>query len=213
MRNKNPDWINSVLWPLIISGGLIIAYWLQINANLNVSVLGIQPLYLKAVSGIFTAPLAHGSPAHLFSNVTTLFALLVLLFIYYPRQRWLVLFSSWLLTGVLMFLIARPGVVHIGASGVVYALLAFLILAGWLSGNRAQRVLSMLLILYYGSLVWGVFPIENGVSWDGHLSGLITGLTIALLLWRRMRRQYADPEPDWEEDTREDPYRPFDEDE
>lgn len=207
------DLIRVIRIPLLLSVAILLAYWLFEKFKIDQSSLGVVPLNWRHWTGILSAPLAHGSPAHLFGNVTTLFLVSTLVYLFYRHIAGRVHVLLWLMTGLLMFLIARPGVSHIGASGVVYALLSFLIIAGWFSKSRSRRVVSLALIMYYGGMIWGLFPLDQRVSWDGHLAGAVSGALAALFWMKRIRNEYGDAQPSWnsEEDRREDPYAPFDE--
>ena len=89
---------------------------------------------------------------------------------------------SWLFTGALLWLIGGSnGAVHIGMSGVIYALAGFLFTSGVLRGYLPLQALSLFIIFLYGSMIWGVFPTQPRVSWQGHLSGLIVGVVLAFI--------------------------------
>jgi len=119
---------------------------------------------------------------------------------------------QWLGAGVILFLIGEKGTMHIGSSGVIYGLFSFLIVAGFMAGNRRLRLLSFMLLMYYGGMIWGVFPWQQKVSWEGHLSGTVTGIITAVLMRKGYRPFTMDMRPSWlnDTDTREDPYDRFD---
>ena len=101
--------------------------------------------------------------------------------VFYPKEAFRVFFLGLLLTGLLTWFIARNSY-HIGASGIIYMLASFLILKGLVARKFKLVALSFAVMFFYGSLVWYVFPIVKGMSWEGHLSGLIAGIIIALLV-------------------------------
>jgi len=154
---------------------------MQTMFDINPSYFGIHPWDIHQWWGIFTTVFVHGNAEHLFSNITALAGLLALLFLFYDKVAVLILIGSWIFTGVLMFFIARPGFFHIGASGVVYAISVFLFTAGVLSQNRSLKIISLIVAIYYGSMIWGLIPLDTKVSWDGHLSGAIAGVLLSLL--------------------------------
>jgi hypothetical protein len=86
----------------------------------------------------------------------------------------------YLISGVWLWIGGRANF-HIGASGLVYALFGFLFLSGFIRKHLKLMALSMLVIFLYGSLVWGIFPIDEKVSWEGHLFGLLAGMTVAFV--------------------------------
>uniref|UniRef100_A0AB33L1M6 Peptidase S54 rhomboid domain-containing protein n=1 Tax=Tenacibaculum sp. Pbs-1 TaxID=3238748 RepID=A0AB33L1M6_9FLAO len=85
-----------------------------------------------------------------------------------------------IIAGLLTWLIARESY-HIGASGIVYLLFSFVLFSGIIKRNYRLVAVSFITIFLYGSMVWYVLPIKEGMSWEGHLSGLITGIVLALL--------------------------------
>lgn len=197
---------------LLICLAILLVYWIGIQMPIDFGSWGISPGNKSHVAGIFLAPLAHANAGHLLSNVSSLFILLLFLGSFYYRFFYTVFSLSWVLTGLMMFLFARSGFSHIGASGVVYAIIAFLIFAGFLSGDRARKTVSLILILFYGSMFWGIFPLDPKVSWDGHLSGLAVGLALAFVFRKGYKKDIKTELPEWYDsidEPSEDPYRHF----
>jgi len=164
---------------------------------------GVYPRSLHGLKGIITAPFIHGSFNHLINNSVPLFTLTMGLLYFYKKIAYRLLLVFWLVTGILIWLLARPSY-HIGASGVVYALATFIFFSGIIRKNVNLLALSLLVAFLYGSMVWGVFPIKIGVSWEAHLFGALTGLVCSILY----RNQGPPPQkPSWmmqEEDDDED---------
>lgn len=140
---------------------------------------GILPWSVPGLLGIFFSPFLHGDFAHLTANVGPLFVLLIILFWnrrYFPERT---LILIWILSGIGTWLIGRSSAVHIGASSIVFALVAYLIVAAiWMACWRAL-LFSIVVFLMFGGLFFGLFQIERGVSWEGHLSGAIAGFWVA----------------------------------
>ena len=107
-----------------------------------------------------------------------LFVLSTALFYFYKNLRWKVLIYGLLLSGLLTWIIGRPAV-HIGASGVVYMLAAFLLFKGIFSKQYQLTALSLVVVFLYGGLLWYLLPIDPKISWEGHLSGFGVGLVFA----------------------------------
>lgn len=147
--------------------------------------MGIYPKSIAGLKGIITSPFIHGSLQHLWSNTVPSFILLVLLNYFYRKQFWFVFIMGLLSTGILTWLIASNGY-HIGASGIIYLLVSFLFFKGLLVKHYRLVSLSFLIAFFYGSLIWYMLPIKEGMSWEGHLSGFITGLVIALFTKNKM---------------------------
>lgn len=189
-----------VLWPLAISGLLILIYLWQVKTQTDPGDFGLRARDGSAWFGILTCVFFHGSAEHLFNNIASFIPLTSLLFILYKPKGGHILFWCWVLTGLLMFLFARGGVSHIGASGVVYAECAFLVTAGFLIPSRGLKMISVLVLVFYGSMVWGIFPLEKQVSWDGHLCGMVTGIVLAWYYSSRFKNRHEDQTPEWADD-------------
>ena len=132
-------------------------------------------------------PFLHGNLQHILSNTVPLFVLLVLL-AGSRAESWEVVAIITFLGGLLLWIFGRPAV-HIGASGLISGLTAFLILSGFLEQRIIPLLIALLVgFLYGGSLVMGVLPrIGSQISWDGHLCGAIAGGIVAYALTRGSR--------------------------
>ena len=125
----------------------------------------------------------HADFEHALSNSIALALLGVALFYFYPREAFQVLVFGWLFSGLLTWLIARPAY-HIGASGLIYVFGVYLIFRGWRVRRKALAALSLLVTFAYGSMIWGIFPAELHISWEGHLSGALVGVVLAF--WQKV---------------------------
>lgn len=141
---------------------------------------GLWPRHAEGLPGIVLAPFIHGDLEHLFNNSVPLFVLGWCLVYFYPRAAGRVVLGIWLLTGLWVWISAR-GDRHIGASGVVYGLAAFLFVSGVLRRQRALMAIALLVAFLYGGLIWGVLPIVPGMSWESHLWGGLAGLAMAVV--------------------------------
>ena len=102
----------------------------------------------------------------------------------------------WLFTGFWVWLAARDSA-HIGASGIIYGLVCFLFFSGILRKDKRLLSVSMLVTFLYGSMVWGILPIDQTVSWESHLFGSIAGIFCAVY-YRKLGPEQ--PKPQWEID-------------
>lgn len=143
--------------------------------------LGILPREAAGLPGILAAPLLHNDLRHFAGNLPALAVLGFALGQVLPDRFWEVVAVLVAGTGALVWLLARRRL-HLGASGLVYALLGFLILQGALSREPLWLALSLALLVLYSGLLWGVLPASARTSWESHLFGLGTGL--ALAWWR-----------------------------
>lgn len=160
----------------------VIVMWIvnlyQFLLDIPLDVLGIYPRENAALIGIVTAPIIHGSWEHLISNTLPILILGILLFLTYNRIALLIWVAIHLLTGTLVWLLARSSY-HVGASGIIYGVASFLFFSAWFRLNIKAIAIASIVALFYGSLIWGVLPIQEGVSWESHLLGAIVGLILA----------------------------------
>lgn len=167
-------------FPLLFVISLWVVFWMEIRFGFELNQFGIFPRKVSGLLGIITGPFIHGSLKHLFNNSIPLLVLTTALFYFYRKMRWRVLLYGMLLTGVLTWIIGRPAL-HIGASGVVYMLVAFLFFKGILSKQYHLTALALVVVFLYGGLWWYVFPIDPKISWEGHLSGFFVGILFSFL--------------------------------
>lgn len=146
----------------------------------DISWLGIKPRTLEGLPGILLAPLIHGGLIHLISNSIPLLFLGWTLYFFYPRIGGIVFFRCYLITNILVWLLSLRVSYHIGASGIVYGLSAFLILFGLLRREFVSLFVSLVVFITYGGIFYGVFPGDPYVSWESHLAGAIVGCYSAI---------------------------------
>ncbi|MBK9480209.1 MAG: rhomboid family intramembrane serine protease [Bacteroidetes bacterium] len=140
---------------------------------------GVYPREIKGLIGVIAAPLLHGDFAHLFSNTIPLLVLGAGLFYFYRQIGYKVFLFIYLISGLWVWISARPSY-HIGASGVVYGLAAFLFLSGVLRQHKYLMAFSLFVVFLYGSLIWGILPLQQGISWESHLMGALAGIVSAI---------------------------------
>ena len=173
-----------MLFPALLLVLLWLAYVIAINTEGgSLYWLGIYPRTVAGLVGIVLSPLLHADFEHALSNSIALALLGVALFYFYPREAFQVLVFGWLFSGLLTWLIARPAY-HIGASGLIYVFGVYLIFRGWRVRRKALAALSLLVTFAYGSMIWGIFPAELHISWEGHLSGALVGVVLAF--WQKV---------------------------
>jgi membrane associated rhomboid family serine protease len=177
------------LWDVVVFIGLIWAVFLVSLVFPGLDQYGVIPRKLGGIVGIAAMPFLHGNLGHILSNTVPLFVLLVLL-AGSRAESWKVVVVISILGGFLLWIFGRPAV-HIGASGLISGLIAFLILSGLLEMRIVPLLIALFVgFLYGGSLVLGLLPrLGSEVSWDGHLCGAIAGALVAFALTRRPRVQ------------------------
>jgi membrane associated rhomboid family serine protease len=141
--------------------------------------LGIVPRSIPGLLGIAFSPLLHADFTHLIANALPLLILLTLLFWDRHYHPWATLSAVWFVSGFGTWLIGRPGSLHIGASSIVFGLVAYLILAGLLMRRWRSAFIAILVFFVFGGIFYGVLPQSGPISWEGHLSGAIAGLITA----------------------------------
>lgn len=164
--------------------------------------LGILPRNLSGLIGIITSPLIHGSFSHLISNTVPLVLVGLGIFYFYPKVAYKVFVIVYLGTGILVWIFARE-VYHIGASGIIYGFISFVFFSGVFRKDNRSITLALIVVFLYGGLIWGVLPVEKGVSWESHLFGAIVGIITAFLF----RKVDPPKKYDWENEESDTPIK------
>ena len=167
-------------YPLLFVFTTWLVFWAELRLGLNFKSYGIYPRTLVGLVGIFFSTFIHGSLEHLYHNSLPLLVLSMALFYFYKPLAWRLVFFGILLSGFLTWCIGKPAY-HIGASGFVYVLMSFLLFKGLFSKHNRLIALSLVVVFLYGGMLWYIFPVKEKMSWEGHLSGFITGFIFALI--------------------------------
>lgn len=149
--------------------------------------LGIKPRSVSGLAGIILSPLLHANIFHILSNTVPLFVLLFLLFKIYPRNAFGVIAAIVIIGGGLVWLFGRSAN-HIGASGLIYGLAAFIVASGVFLRKFINIIVAALVVILYGSLIFGILPTRSYISWEGHLFGALAGVLISYLLFKRNKK-------------------------
>ncbi|MBX3174398.1 MAG: rhomboid family intramembrane serine protease [Gemmatimonadaceae bacterium] len=174
-----------------VLGGSVTAVWAGFGAQLAsggaITRFGIRPRSVEGLWGIFFAPFLHGSPQHLIANTVPLLILGWLVMLRDAKHFVPVTIFSMLGAGIFAWTLGAPGSVHIGASGVVFGYLGFLMLAGWYQRSLGAIAISVLVTVLWGGVVLGVMPGQPGISWQAHFGGFVGGIMAARALAKRSR--------------------------
>jgi membrane associated rhomboid family serine protease len=181
--------LDAILWSTIFVLLFIISFYGSRYMNVSLSNLGVEP---RSWQGLFHMPsmlFVHATPEHLWNNVLAFFILTTTLFFFYYEIAIPVFLIMWVFSPVILFVIGRDNV-HVGASVLIYAEFAFLFFSGIFRRNLNTKRISMAVGFVYGYTVWYMFPIEQQVSWEGHISGFLCGIMLAWYF-----RKQGPPEP------------------
>lgn len=191
--------INSLLISGIMVAVLWVVHFLNILSGWNLGYFGVRPRDTDFWYSIFTGPLVHGDFPHLISNTIPLLICGTLLFWLYRRVAWIAFILIYVLTGAAVWMFARP-VLHIGFSGVVYGLVSFLFWVGIFHRDIRSIIISLLVLVTYSGYFAGIYPNEDGISWESHLMGGVSGIIVAFMLYRWLPKEQkqvlVEDEPD-----------------
>lgn len=171
--------VTAIIPPALVVAALWIIFAFDRVFGLQLYRYGVLPRQVNGLWGILISPFVHGNLDHLFSNSVPILILGWLLVYFYPRAAWRVVLACWAMGGLWVWTTARDSY-HIGASGVIYGLAAFLFFSGVFRKRIALMAVSLIVVFLYGSMVWGVLPLKVEVSWESHLFGAIAG---SLMAW------------------------------
>lgn len=174
-----------------ILGGFVAVMWIleivDIVLGGALNSYGVRPHQLIGLRGILFAPFLHGGLGHLIANTIPFLVLGWFVMLQETRDFFVVTGITMLVSGLGTWLVGSSNSVHIGASGIIFGYLGFLLLRGYFERNFPSILLSLIVGFLYGGTIWGVLPIQYGVSWQMHLFGFIGGVIAARLLARRKK--------------------------
>ncbi len=180
MNKSDKKELFSILFiPLVFLFLMWVVKIIEVNLNLSFVNFGVLPQKMSGLKGIIFSPFIHKDFTHLINNSYPILILGGMIFAFYKKIA--AQLFSWLffISGFWLWVIGRPSF-HIGASGIIYALAAFLFVSGIIRKNPKLSAVSMVIIFLYGSMIWGILPTNEGVSWEGHLAGMFAGIIVAL---------------------------------
>jgi len=160
---------------------------LRLTSKGSLDALGIRPRRISGLLGLFTAPLLHGGFAHLISNSIPFFVLggvaLMSGIVTFTKVTLLIAVVG----GLCTWFLGAPGSVHIGASGLVFGYLGFVIFRGIFSQRPKWLIVGLVTGFIYMGLLFSLLKVKRGVSWTGHLGGFLAGVVAARVVSKKDR--------------------------
>ncbi len=194
----------SIFYPALFVLLMWLVFFIQTFTEQKLLKFGILPRDMKGLPGMVTSVFVHGDIGHVASNSLPLLVLGTMVFYFYKKIAKAAVVWIWLISGLWLWIGGRNhehyAQYHIGASTLVYGLAFFLFFSGVFRRHLPLMVVSALVVFLYGSLVWGMLPLQAGVSWEGHLFGAIAGILVAFNYRKEgpQRKVYA-----WENEEEE----------
>jgi len=182
-KKPDPDIEKKIFFhSLLIPAAFVAVFWIikifELTTSKSFARLGIFPLHPEGLKGIIFSPFLHSDINHLISNSIPFFILFFALIYYYRKISYTIFFVLYFLSGLAVWFAGRPSW-HIGASGIIYALAAFHFVSGIIRNDVRLLTISVVVVFLYGGLIWGIFPIDPRISWEGHLWGAVAGIVMA----------------------------------
>ncbi len=191
------------IYSLVFPGFFLFLLWavkfFETSMELSFVEGGVYPRKLSGLVGIIVSPLIHGNWKHLVDNSMPVLLLSLAVFYFYREIAYKIWFLIYFIAGILLWGVGRPAY-HIGASGLIYGLASFLFLSGVIRRVRSLMAISLLVVFWYGSMVWGLLPFDFEISFEAHITGVVAGVILALIY----RDQGPEPERTWLDDDEED---------
>jgi len=193
---------SAIFIPMIIGVLMTLSFILEKGMNWDFHTAGVYPRHIEDIWGIFTIIFVHSGWSHLINNLISFEILGSLLYLFYSQIASKVLLISYIVSGILLWIIGRESW-HIGASGLVYSIAFFLFFSGIIRKHIPLIAVSLVVAFVYGSMIWHIFPwqIQDPISWEGHLSGGMVGLILSI--WLRNEGSQR-PVKVWEENENDD---------
>jgi membrane associated rhomboid family serine protease len=196
--NEKKLFFRSLIFPSVFIALIWLIKIFEVLSNHSLYYLGLFPKRFSGIWKIATFPLIHSDFGHLVSNSFPIIILATGIIYFYRSSASRVIVLSYFLPGLFLWFFGRPAY-HMGASAMIYSFITFLFFSGIIRRDKRAIALSLIVTFLYGSLIWGVLPLDPLISWEGHLSGAVSGIIAAFLF-----RAY-DPykKYDWEDETEE----------
>ncbi len=201
-KEFSPEKIKVIKSLIISVVFVIILYAVRIFetvSGMDFTSLGVLPRESEGLKGILLSPLIHSDYLHLFSNTIPLLISVFFLFYAYPRSAVFVIIIIYIFSGAGVWFLGRDAY-HIGASGIIFGLIAFLFCMGVLRKEKKSIGIALIIVFLYGGTICGILPTDPSVSFESHLFGFTTGVICSLIF--KNRDEYTE-KYEWEEEEEE----------
>jgi membrane associated rhomboid family serine protease len=172
------------IYSLVFPGFFLLLLWaikfFEVSMELSFVGGGVYPRKLSGLKGILFSPLIHGDWKHLLDNSMPVLLLSLALFYFYRDIAYKIWLLIYFISGILLWGVGREAY-HIGASGLIYGLAAFLFLSGIIRRVRSLTAISLLVVFWYSGMVWGLLPFDFKVSFEAHICGAVSGIVLAII--------------------------------
>ena len=178
-KSEKSEIIQALFLPVVFLFIMWVVKIIELQFNLSFINYGVLPKTFNGLKGILFSPFIHKDLSHLINNS---YPILILGgFLFFSYRKIAIQIFAWLffISGFWLWIIGRESF-HIGASGIIYALASFLFFSGVIRKNPSLSALSLIIVFLYGSMLWGIMPNNASISWEGHLSGFLAGILIAI---------------------------------
>lgn len=204
LEKKDVNKLFSIFFiPIMFLFNMWVVKILEVILNLSFVTYGIYPRNGSGFLGILTSPFVHKDWEHLINNSYPIFIMGCMLYLFYKKIASQIFLWLFFISGFWLWVIGRESF-HIGASGLIYALGSFLFISGLIRKNPPLIAISLLITFLYGSMVWGVLPVNKTISWEGHIAGSFAGILVAFFYRKKgpERKKYLWEIEEEEEDIK-----------
>ena len=178
-KSDKKELYSSLFVPFLFLLTMWLVKIIEVNFNFSFVKFGVFPQTYSGLKGILFSPFIHKDFTHLLNNSYPVLILGGMLFLFYRKIAARIFLWLFFISGFWLWIIGRPSF-HIGASGIIYALASFILVSGIIRENPRLSAVSFVIIFLYGSMIWGILPTNESVSWEGHLAGFVAGILVAI---------------------------------
>ncbi len=206
----NEKILKRLTFPIAFVGLIWVIHIFQVFSGIDLRTLGVFPGRIEGLPGILTSPLIHASWEHLFYNSISFLILGTIIFWFYPKIALKSFFWIYIMSGLGVWIFAPPNAYHIGASGLVYGMVSLVFWSGIFRRNMKSIVLALIILMLYAGYFGGIVPGKEGISWQSHLLGAITGIILAWIYRSNIEEDEVPPPIEDEEEDEKSYFLPRD---